>query len=53
MRENLTHGFEIILKIDQNNGVFALLWKKLLKFSKDFPNNCVFRPNSENLTPGF
>ena len=53
MRVNLTQGFEIILKIDQNNA-FLLFSKDLFEgFLKNFPNNCVFRPMRENLTQGY
>ena len=53
MRENLAQCFEIILKIDQNNAFFAIFKRDFWKFSKNFPNNCVFRPKRENLKQGF
>ena len=53
MRENLTQGFEIILKIDQNNAFICFFKKIFENFLKNFQHNWVFRPKREDLTQVF
>ena len=49
--ENFIQGFEIILKIDQNNAFVCPIFKEMFEnFLMNFPTICIFRPNHENLT---
>ena len=52
-RENLTQGFEFLLKLDQNNAFLLFSKESFENLLKKFQNNCVFRPKRGNLTQGF
>ena len=52
-RENLTQGFEIILKIDQNNAFFVLFQINPWKFSKEFATQLDFSSKARKFNAGF
>ena len=51
--QNLTQGFEIFLKIDQNKAFWAIFKETFENFLKDFPSNYVFRQNARKFNAGF
>ena len=53
IRENLTRGFEIILKIDQNNSFLCFFHRKLGKFFQIFPTLLVFSSKARKFNAGF
>ena len=53
MRENLTPGFEIFRKIDQNQAYCAIFKETFESFLKNFQDNYVFRQNARKFNAGF
>ena len=52
-RENLSQGFEISLKIDQNKAFLCYFQRDFWNFSPKFPKQLFFVKTRENLTQSF
>ena len=52
-RENLTQGFEIILKLDQNNAFLVLFQRNIWKFSQKLPKQLGFSSNARKFYAWF
>ena len=52
-RENLTQGFEFLLKIDKNKAFLALFSKKFLKIFSKISKLIVSRQNARKSNAGF
>ena len=52
-RENLTRGFEIILKIDQRNAFLCCFQTNLWKFSQKFPTQLCFSSKPRKFNASF